>query len=355
MPAPLFPFLISYDGPDNASSMAHLLDAPAGEHGFVRVENGRFVDDAGPVRLHGTNLTGPANFPTHEQADKLAARLARFGLNCVRLHYMDADYGNFRNPAQPGILAADTTTQRRLAPEQIDRLDYLIGALKRRGIYVNVNLHVARFWDKRDGFAQRHHQPWADKGVDNFEPRMIALQKEYARELLTHVNPYTGLTYANDPAVAVVELNNENALLNQYFGGGLDRLPEPHANELQRQWNEWLRRQYESTEALRVAWNWEAVPLGDEQIPDGTFAAPVNMDGTAWSFALGDAQATAESAGGVMRIVVTHDGTEYFPKLFRHLTVRRDEPYTLSFRIRRTGTKEKVRHGLAVADTTGGW
>jgi hypothetical protein len=56
-----------------------------------------------------------------------------------------------------------------------------------------------------------------------------------------------------------------------------------------------------------------------------------------------------------MRIVVTHDGTEYFPKLFRHLTVRRDEPYTLSFRIRRTGTKEKVRHGLAVADTTGGW
>ncbi|RXL49854.1 hypothetical protein EO238_34305, partial [Citrobacter sp. AAK_AS5] len=44
--APLFPFLISYDAPDNAASRAHLLEAPAGKHGFVRVENGRFVNDA---------------------------------------------------------------------------------------------------------------------------------------------------------------------------------------------------------------------------------------------------------------------------------------------------------------------
>jgi len=45
MPAPLFPFLISYDGPDNASSVAHLLDAPAGKHGFVRVEDGRVTEE----------------------------------------------------------------------------------------------------------------------------------------------------------------------------------------------------------------------------------------------------------------------------------------------------------------------
>lgn len=355
MPAPLFPFLISYDGPDNASSVAHLLDAPAGRHGFVRVEDGRLVNDAGPVRLHGTNLTGPANFPTHEQADKLAARLARFGLNCVRLHYMDADYGNFRNPSQPGIVAADPATQRQLAPEQVDRLDYLIAALKRRGIYVDVNLHVARFWDERDGFAHRNQRPWADKGLDNFEPRMIALQKEYARALLTHVNPYTELTYANDPAIAVVELNNENALFNQFLGGAIDRLAEPYASEFRRLWNEWLRRQYVSTAALRAAWRWEAVPLGDEQIPEGTFAAPVALDGTVWTLALETALATAEARDGVLRVTVTRDGNEYFPKLFRHLDLRRDEPYTLSFRIRRTDGTGKARLGLAVAEAAGGW
>ena len=69
---PMFPFVISYDAPDNASSMAHLLDAPAGTHGFVRVEDGRFATDAGPLRFHATNLTGPANFPAHEVAEKLA-------------------------------------------------------------------------------------------------------------------------------------------------------------------------------------------------------------------------------------------------------------------------------------------
>ena len=111
-PSPLSPFVISYDAPDNATSMAHLLDAPAGKHGFLRSENGRLVNAAGPVRLHATNLTGPANFPSHQDADRLAARLARFGINCVRLHYMDAKYKNFIQAEQP---ASSPTTPPRSA------------------------------------------------------------------------------------------------------------------------------------------------------------------------------------------------------------------------------------------------
>ena len=146
---PLFPFMISYDGPDNPSSMAHLLDGPAGKHGFIRSEKGRFVNDAGPVRLHATNLTGTANFPTHDQADRLAARLARFGINCVRLHHMDT-YWKWL-----GIIADDPTTQRRFDPAQVERLDYMIAAFKKRGIYVDINLHVGRWWDERDGFPAK--------------------------------------------------------------------------------------------------------------------------------------------------------------------------------------------------------
>ncbi len=63
-----FPFVISYGGADNASSVAHMLDAPAGKHGFVRVAGGEFVTDAGPIRFNGTNITGPANFPEHATA-----------------------------------------------------------------------------------------------------------------------------------------------------------------------------------------------------------------------------------------------------------------------------------------------
>ena len=37
-----FPFVISYAGANNASSVAHMLDAPAGKYGFVRVEQRQF-------------------------------------------------------------------------------------------------------------------------------------------------------------------------------------------------------------------------------------------------------------------------------------------------------------------------
>jgi len=352
---PLFPFVISYDGPDNASSMAHLLDAPAGKHGFIRVENGRFVTDAGPIRLHGTNLTGPANFPTHEAADKLAARLARFGINCVRLHYFDEAYGNFMTPKEPGIIADDPTTQRNLDPAQMDRLDYMIAAFKKRGIYVNINLHVARFWDDRDGFPAQNQRPPFDKGLDNFEPRMIELQKEYARKLLTHVNPYTALAYTDDPCVAMVEINNENALFNQYHAGAIDRLPDPYAAEFRRQWNTWLGKRYASTEALIQAWQWVATPLCDEQIPEGSFAEPVALDGKRWILARGSSETACSATGGILKIEVTREGNEYFPKLFRTLSVKKGQPYTLSFKIRRVKGSGPVTLGLAVADAKEGW
>lgn len=346
---PLFPFLISYDGPDNASSMAHLLDAPAGKHGFIRTENGRFVNDAGPVRLHATNLTGTANFPTHQQADRLAARLARFGINCVRLHHMDT-YWKWL-----GIIADDPTTQRNFNPAQVERLDYMIAAFKKRGIYVDINLHVGRWWDERDGFPAKNQRPGFDKGLDNFEPRMIELQKEYARKLLTHVNPYTGQAYTHDPCVAVVEINNENALFQNYHSGTIDRLPDPYAAEFRKQWNEWLRKKYVSTTALLDAWKWTPTPLGNEQIPEGKFDQPLRMDGKKWILSLGSSQAACTAGGGALKIAVTRDGNEFFPKLFRNLSVKEDQPYTLSFRIRRSDGAKPVTLGLAVADTTGGW
>ena len=71
----MFPFVPSYDAPDNVVNMSHLLEAPAGNSGRIRIEGGHFVNDKGRVRLNATNLTGPANFPTHEEAERLAARL----------------------------------------------------------------------------------------------------------------------------------------------------------------------------------------------------------------------------------------------------------------------------------------
>lgn len=353
---PMFPFVISYDAPDNASSMAHLLDAPAGTHGFVRVEDGRFATDAGPIRFHATNITGPANFPAHEVAEKLAGRLARLGINCVRLHFMDTWYVNFMPQPAQALLADDSQTQRNLDPKQLDKLDYLIAAFKRRGIYVNMNLHVGRTLDERDGFENSQGLPKMNKGVGQFVPRMIELQKEYAQKLLTHVNPYTGNAYTDEPCVAMIEISNEDGLTRFHFDGTFDRLPEPYASELRRQWNDWLHATYASADAWQNAWSWRPEPLHDEQIGDGAFDRPLTFDGHLWSFQPGTGAGQATVADGVLKVEVTRDGGDFFAKVIRKLSVKKGQLYTLSLKVRRTGGEGAWTLSVALASTANhGW
>ena len=351
----MFPFVPSYAiTPANVVDMSHLLAAPAGRDGRIRVRDGHFVNDKGRVRLHATNLTGPANFPTHAEAERLAARLARFGINCVRLHYFDDTYGTFMLPHEQGILVDDFRTKRQFDAERRDRQDYLLAQFKKRGIYVDMNLHVARNLDARDGFAPG--TPWANKGVDQFDPRIIAEEKAYAKELLEHVNPYTGLSYLHDPVVALVELNNEDALWNQYRCGTLDRLGEPYATVFRNQWNDWLLRAYPSDAARETAWAPKAkVDTGAELVADGAFTAPLALDRRTWILDAGNAKAAAATQEGALRVTVTAPGDECFPKLYRRVALQKDVPYTVTFRMRRTGGTGSGEVGFAVADRSRGW
>ncbi len=204
------------------------LDAPAGKHGPIVVKDGHLHAGSKRIRLLGVNLCFGANFPEHEDAEKVAARMAKFGINAVRFHHMDMQ------TTPGGIFAADGRT---LDPGQLDKLDYLFAQLKKHGIYADINLHVSRTYP---GLPTWDGMPSFHKGVDNFEPRMIELQRQYAKGLLTHVNPYTKTRYADEPAVALVEINNENALIHEWFNGTLDDMPAPYAEELCRRWNDWL-------------------------------------------------------------------------------------------------------------------
>ena len=40
-------------------------------------------------------------------------------------------------------------------------------------------------------------------------PRIVQDFKNYIKELITHRNPYTGLTYAEDPTIFAYETGNE--------------------------------------------------------------------------------------------------------------------------------------------------
>ncbi len=340
----MFPFVISYGGADNASSVAHLLDAPAGKYGFVRVAGGDFATDKGPIRFNGTNLTGPANFPDHATAERLADRLARLGVNCARLHFMDTWYKNFMDERRQGILADDAQTQRKLSPEQLDKLDYLIAALKKRGVYVNMNLHVGRTLDERDGLPGG--SPWANKTVGQFMPRMVELQREYARDLLTHVNRYTGNAYTDEPAVAMIEISNEDQGLVKFGQAGkIPSLGKPFRDELARQWNEWLHAKYPSEEAIRSAWTRDVGTLGAELLAD----TPKGK----WRLVQDDARATLSRKGDVVRVDVAREGAQYNPKIMRKVSLEKGRLYTVSLQVRRVSGTGKV--SCSVADPARGW
>jgi len=62
---------------------------------------------------------------------------------------------------------------------------------------------------------------------------MIRMQRDYARALLARVNPYTHTSYAQEPCVAMVEINNENSLLQLKVAS----LPEYYRADVLKKWN----------------------------------------------------------------------------------------------------------------------
>jgi hypothetical protein len=229
------PFVFDHRNAANSViDLSFLLDAPAGKRGFARVANGHLVTSDGKrLRLWGVNITdwtrGSTMFPPKTDAPMWAATLARFGINCARLHFLDL-------PSPRGLIDDKREDTRSFDAEQLDRFDFFMAELKKRGIYLNLNLNVGRSYKAGDGVKDADKIRWA-KGLTLFDARLIELQKEYARQLLTHKNPYTGLEYRDDPAVVTVEMLNENAL---YVGF---RAPTPaYEQDLLNLYNDWLKR-----------------------------------------------------------------------------------------------------------------
>jgi hypothetical protein len=246
--AALQPFTIDHRKAQRAHSpvdVSFLLDAPAGKHGFVRAQGAHLVTGDGKrIRFWGMNVTdwskGSAMVPSKEDAPLWAATLARFGVNCVRFQFLDL-------PTPRGLIDGKRDDTRALDPEQLDREDFFIAELKKQGIYINFNLLVGRPFKAGDGVQDYQDIREGAKGISLYDPRIIELQKEYAKQLLAHYNPYTKSEYRNDPTVAMVEINNENAL---WVGS---RGPTPHYDrELADLYNAWLKKNLNAEDVKKL-------------------------------------------------------------------------------------------------------
>jgi hypothetical protein len=257
-----WPYVDAVSG--SALDTSSLNHKPAGSLGRVVVRDGQFATtEGGRIRFWGTNLSAAEAFPDAEGAARTARRLAEGGINIARLHHLDNNWGV---ATRDSIWTPDNPRRIEVDAQQLDKLHRLVAELKAQGIYSNVNLKVSRTFSAADGFADTVTQlPAFQKRVDYFNRRMIDLQKDYARQLLAAKNPYTGLSLAEDPAVAVVEINNENSLLGMRtrdVGRDLHLLPEPFRGELAALWNTWLTAKYPDDKTLAAAWAEGATTIG---------------------------------------------------------------------------------------------
>jgi hypothetical protein len=253
------PFTMDWrENEDSLVDLSFLLDAPAGKGGFIGIGNGHLVKPNGErFRIWGVNVTAASCFPSKEDAPVVARHLARFGINCVRFHFLDSNWA-------AGLFAAGREDTRALSPQQLDRFDYFVSELKKQGIYTNINLNVGRNFRKGDGVKDYEYLGLA-KVVNYFDEHIQELHKEYAGQLLTHYNPYTKSQYRREPAVAIVELVNENSIVEAWFSDrllGKNTQKNPgtwaditawYADQLTQRYNQWLKGHLPSTElkALR--------------------------------------------------------------------------------------------------------
>jgi hypothetical protein len=197
--------------PRSALDFSFLLDGPAGKHGPVTVKDGRLHYTRGGTRARffGVQLLPPTAFLERESADALADRLARSGVNLVRLGDLDTPIGPDRSLFDD---TRDDTQQ--LDPVALARLDHLIAALKARGIYVAIELQSARRFRSEDGVAMPGALPAGGGPAALFDPVLTKLAIETGKALLRHVNPETKLALKDDPVLAWVTLAGETSLFD---------------------------------------------------------------------------------------------------------------------------------------------
>jgi hypothetical protein len=260
---------------DDGGPSVFLPNFPAkvleGESSRVSVSGENFVVNGVPYKFWGVNITAAGCFPSKTTAAKVATRLRKMGINLVRFHHMDNPWAG-----SDGSLFITNQTTRSLNPTTFDKLLYFISELKKNGVYSNINLNVGRTFNKFDNVAGADSLKDFGKGVTIFDPQLIDYQREYARQLLAYKNPYTNLTLAEDPSVAIVEIINENSLYGMWKDNQLvhvndgGNLLQRHNTQLDKEWNDFLTKKYSTQTALKNAWVVSSTtPV--ENIQDGSF------------------------------------------------------------------------------------
>ncbi len=268
-----FPFQPKHNSEQSLFSMDNWLDAPAGNHGFLTFENENLVfEDGTHIKFWGTNICSQRPYVNAEIADSFVDFLAHYGVNAVRFH-------KFSWHGYADNISTD------LDPNKFDRLDYFQSQLRNKGMYYgwsHIYGHRVQPGDSSRLIAYTEiknlNYPWSHlngstSGLVNFAPDLQDLSIALTIHMLNHINPYTGLRYADDPALAFIEFQNEDNLFWSAVEKALDQAPTYRAL-LCEDFSAWLLKKYKTAENFRKAWGVENIPEGESLQKKNVYPQP---------------------------------------------------------------------------------
>lgn len=219
--------------------MRRLNEKSAGDGGFIQVKNGSFVHGktGQPVRFWGVNTNVEMAKMDSASVDAFARFLAKHGVNIVRLH--------------GGAWKRDAIHE--IDQEYLDKLCYFVAAMKKQGIYVSLSIYFPLWLNltEKDGFAGYKGQvPFS---LLFFNPQFQDLYRGWWKTLLTARNPILNNKLCDEPAIAFLEIINEDSYLFWTFKP-YESIPAPQMEILEKLFGDWLTKKYGSIDQAFAAW-----------------------------------------------------------------------------------------------------
>lgn len=268
-----FPFAPNYNTEHSVFGLQDWLEAPAGKHGFLKIQNENLIfEDGTPIKLWGTNICSRLPYVQAARADSFVEFLSHYGVNAIRFHKF----------SWHGYAENSSTN---LAPDKFDRFDYFQAKLKEKGMYYGWShiyghrvlpgdsAKIINYTEIKNLNYPWSHLNGSTSSLVNFAPDLQALSIELTVNMLNHVNPYTGLRYADDPGLAFIEFQNEDNIFWSAIGKSLEQAPT-YRVLLCRQFSEWLLDKYGSQAEFEKAWGTENMPDGESLDEKNIFPDP---------------------------------------------------------------------------------
>ncbi|MCP4296451.1 MAG: hypothetical protein GY786_12680 [Proteobacteria bacterium] len=226
-----------FDRPDSVN-LRSLNERIAGESGYINTNAmGEFIRGDGKQIRFWASQGDIHRTAAIDEIKRHAKHLAKRGVNMVRHH-------GFLNP-----LGSDPMKTRQ---SEIEAVQKLVTFMKEEGIYTTVSPYWGSHVHVDDSWEIPGHNKGSLTGMLFWDETLQKYYKKWLKDLLLTPNPYdkNRTPLANDPALAIFQIQNEDSLL--FWTVQLYRKQPRKLARLQKRYNLWRKKKGKRRARLNI-------------------------------------------------------------------------------------------------------